>query len=160
MAAALDLHQLGAGHLGHAAGARDGLNAIVGAVNDEHRAADAAIHLLADVERRRDGARRRGVHQRRAVGLGRPFDAVLELLARVRLGKHVLEEEAREIGVVAQPVLAVVLVPALELIVPGREMGRRHVGMARADGGGRADEDRRARALRVMRRKHRGEPAP
>ena len=49
-----------------------------------------------------------------------PADAVLDLLGRVRLGEDLREEELEEVGVVAQPVVAVVLRPALvgvELLV-------------------------------------------
>ena len=50
-----------------------------------------------------------------------PADAVLDLLRRVRLPEHLREEELDEAAVVAQPVVPVVLRPALvrvELVLP------------------------------------------
>ena len=42
-----------------------------------------------------------------------PADAVLDRLGRVRLGEHLRDEELEEVAVVAEPVVAVVLRPAL-----------------------------------------------
>ncbi len=52
-------------------------------------------------------------------------DAVLDLLGRVRLGEDLREEEGQEAGVVAQPVVAVVLGPPLVGVQLGVEGGRR-----------------------------------
>ena len=51
--------------------------------------------------------------QRLGVGLERPADAVLDLLGRVRLGEALAKKNSRKSAVVAQPVVAVVLRPAL-----------------------------------------------
>ena len=64
-------------------------------------------------ERRRDQRLRRRLEA--------PAHAVLDRLGRVRLVEHLREEELEEAAVVAQPVVAVVLRPALvgvELLVP------------------------------------------
>ena len=105
--------------------ARIGLDLVVVAVDHQQRAADLAIHRLADIERRRDRPRLHGLDQHRAGGLARPVDAVLDLLGRVRLGEDVADEVLGEIRIVGEPVVAVVLVPALERLAlrPGNACG-------------------------------------
>ena len=116
--------------------------------------------------------------QRLRRGLQTPADAVLDLLGRVRLGEDLREEEGQEAGVVAQPVVAVVLGPPLvgvQLVVergrrpcPRRLGGERHrrpdedgtldpVRMVRPPAAGRAgrpssDRPRRLRSVSVASR--------
>ena len=97
-----------------------GLDAVVVAVDHQHGAADLAIHGFADVERRRNRPRLHGLGQHRPRGLAGPFDAVLDLLGRMRLGEDVAHEVLGEIRIVRQPVVAVVLVPALEPLALGQ----------------------------------------
>ena len=117
--------------LGHGLRARIGLDLVVVAMDHQQRAADLAIHRLADVERRRDRACLHRLDQHGTGGVARPIDAVLDLLGRMRLGADVADEVLGEIGIVRQPVLAVVFVPALEPFAPGQEMLRRQIGIGR-----------------------------
>ncbi len=77
----------------------------------------------------------------------RPGDAVLDLLGRVRLREDLAEEELEEAAVVAQPVVPVVLRPALvgvELLVEGAAPARVGSGGA-MNGTVRADQHRAER---------------
>ena len=90
---------------------------------DEHRAADAATQVARRVliEHLPELCRDERLSRR----LEPPADAVLDRLRRVRLREHLREEELEEACVVAEPVVAVVLRPALvgvELLVPGIEL--------------------------------------
>ena len=92
---------------------------VVGALDHEHRAADAAAELAHGLLVEASPPLRRD--ERLGRRLEAPADAVLDRLRRVRLGEHLREEELEEAAVVAQPVVAVVLRPALvgvELLVP------------------------------------------
>jgi hypothetical protein len=94
-----------------------------------------------------------------------PADAVLGGLGRVRFGEHLGEEELEEAAVVAQPVVAVVLRPALisaELLVPALRRavhwccGERQV-WGVEDGSGhqvRVPGCQQQRALRAERQRH------
>ncbi len=147
-------HQLGIGEFGHRLAARIGLQPVVVTVDHQHRTADLAVHRLAEIELRCDRPRLDDAGQYGAGGLGGPFDAVLDLPGRVRVGKDVANEELREVGIVGQPVLAVVLVPAVEILTPGRKMRRRHVGVSRPDSGRGSGQDERGDAVGMIRRDH------
>ena len=76
----------------------------------------------------------------------------------MRLGEDVADEVLGEIGIVRQPVVAIVLVPAFEPLALGREMlaasGRDSCGPMVADG---ADQDRGLHALGMVRGQHAGD---
>ena len=83
-----------------------------------------------------------GVGERLGIGLERPADAVLDLLARVRLGEALGEEELKEAQVVPLPVVAVVLGPvavAREWLVEGMHLPLRMAG-GEADRGTDVDD--------------------
>ena len=153
VAGALEQDELPAGQLceRHATVVAD--DVVVRPVHDEHRAA----HLPA-------GRLDLGlVRQARGEGLAcdqhlrgrvvREGDEVLDLLRRVRLREDLTDEEVDEAVVVAQPVVLVVLRPALvggELLVPGVRGAR---GIRRDDERDcAADEHRPENALRMPRR--------
>ena len=71
-----------------------------------------------------------GLGQHRAGGVARPVDAILDLLGRVRFGIDIANEMLGEIGIVRQPVLAVVFVPALEPLLLRVEMLWSRIGIA------------------------------
>ena len=82
-----------------------------------------------------------GERERLRRRLQAPPDAVLDLLGRVRLGEHLPEEELEEVAVVLEPVVAVVLGPALvglERLVERRRDARGVLG----ERGGGGDEHR------------------
>ena len=135
------------------------LDLVVVAVDGEQRTGDLAVHRLADVERRHDRARLDRLHQHRPVGLAGPADAVLDLLGRMRLGEDVADEVLGEVGIVDQPVRAIVLVPALELLLLRLEMLRRHVGMRGPDQRRGAGQDGGLHPLGMMGREHAGDQA-
>ena len=138
VAAALDGDQHAAGQLGHRRTDGQGSQPVVVPVDDQHRAADPAqdgLHLLP--------ARRLGSQLGQDEGLGGrlqpPADHVLDLLGGVGLGEDLAGEELEEAPVVAQPVVAVELGPALvgverlvERVGPPR-VGRGDEGDARVD---------------------------
>ena len=74
------------------------------------------------------------VGERVGLDLEPPSDAVLDLLRRVRLGEHAIEEELEEVLVVLVPVVAVVLRPAFGRRQPflERVLRRARHGPARA----------------------------
>ena len=110
---ALHHHQLAAGRLGHRAAARERPDAVVVAVQDEHRAGDA----LAERGEPRPVVHQLPAEMRQGERVGRrveaPADAVLDLLRRVRLAERLAEEELEELAVVLEPERAVPLRPAL-----------------------------------------------
>ena len=120
VAAARKGHQLRFSGLGHGFGAGIGLQLIVITVDHQHRTADLAIHRLADIELRYNRPRLHDPGQHGAGGFAGPFDAVLNLLGRVWIAKDVANEKFCKIGIVGQPVLAVVLVPAFKLLLFGQ----------------------------------------
>ena len=92
----------------------------------------------------------RGQHERLGCRLEPPADRVVERLGRVRLGEHLAEEELEEVAVVRQPVVAVVLLPALVGLarrIPVERVARRD---DPAERHGRADEDGGLDAVRVV----------
>ena len=134
---AADRDELAAGQLreGHAGRVR--ADAVVVAVDDEHGRGDPgtdgseALELTGLLSTRR-------IDQYRRWDLLAPLDAVLDLLGGVGLAEHLGEEELGEVAVVLQPVVAVVLGPAV---------GRVEFGIERVDG-----------ALHVPGRERRGRP--
>ena len=154
--AARNGEQLRSRQLGHHLGARMGLDLVVVAVDQQQWAADLAIHALAHVEVRRDRPCLDGLDQHGTLRFARPLDAVLDLPGGVRLGADVADEMLGEVGVLGEPVGAIVFVPAFEPIALGNEMLWRHVGIAGADGGHGADQDRGLHALGVVGGEHGG----
>ena len=136
-----------------------GLDLVVVAVDRQHGAADAAVHRLGDVEGGHDAAGLDGLHDHRAGGLVGPGDAVLDLLGRMRLGEDARDEVLGEVGIVGEPVGAVVLVPALEGLARRQEVFRRHVAVARPDNSRHARQDRGLGALGMIGRDAAGEQA-
>jgi hypothetical protein len=159
VARAVEHHEVAAGglrELDPAAGTGD---RVLGALDHEHRAADATGQLARAVTVEALGELR--CDERLRARLEPPPDAVLYRLRRVRLREHSREEELEEAAVVPEPVVAVVLRPALvgvELLVPGEEpigrtLSQRH---RRADEHGSLDPFRllgrqQQRALRAHR---------
>ena len=154
MAAARKGHQLRFSGLGHGFGAGIGLQLIVITVDHQHRTADPAIHRLAHIELRYNRPRLHDPGQHGAGGFASPFDAVLNLLGRVWIAEDVANEKFCKVGIVGQPVLAVVLVPTVKLLLFGHKMRRRHVGVARPDSRRGSGQDNGCNALRMMRRDH------
>ena len=108
-----------AGHLGERDPAARSGDASLGALDDE-RGGSCTRAASSRASRRRSGPPVRG-DERLGRRLETPAHAVLDRLGRVRLGEHLREEELEEAAVVPQPVVAVVLRPALvgvELLVP------------------------------------------
>jgi hypothetical protein len=163
MARALQQGELAAGRLGECDPATLASDRVGGALDHQHRAADTAAQpargLL--VEHIGEFGRDEGLRRR----VQAPADAVLSWLGRVRFGEHLGEEELQEAPVVAQPVVAVVLRPALigaELLVPvvrravHRRCGERQ-GWGDEDGSGhpvRVPGRQQQRALRPERQRH------
>jgi hypothetical protein len=90
-----------------------------------------------------------GQRQRLARRLEPPADTVLDLLGRVRLGEHLREEELEEVAVVLEPVVLVVLRPALvglERLVERRLNAR----AVHAERRGRRDEHRAVDPVGVL----------
>ena len=145
---ALERHELPAGLLRHPLARRHHPHRVVGAVDHEHRARDpvaqagelvGVFELAAQVRERQRLARR----------LEAPADAVLDLLRRVRLGEGLREEELEEVAVVLEPVVAVVLRPALVRLQ--RLVERRlHARPVHAERRGRRDEHGAVHALGVL----------
>ena len=123
VAAARDGYELAAGELGDELAAGMELDLVVVAMDRQYRTADLAVHRLGDVEFRQDGPRFHRPGQHRAAGVEGPVETILDLLGRVRLGVDVPDEVLGEVGIVGQPVRAVVLVPAHRLFTAGRACG-------------------------------------
>ncbi len=153
-----DGDELAAGQLGEGHAGRVRTDAVVVAVDDEHGRGDSRADGAEALELAGLLAPRR-IDQHRRWDLLAPLDAVLDLLGRVRLVEHLGEEELGEVAVVLQPVVAVVLGPAVgrvdfgiegvdrALHVPGRERRRRSDGDEPVDAlgvvGGELDTPRR-----------------
>ena len=117
------------------------------AMDDQHRAVQVPRQLAQGASVAVDRAIRRG-YQRLGVGVERPFHAVLDGLARVRLRKASRDKPLRELGVVPSPMGPVhVSPPAIHRQRALKEVGERHrieqhrplrrgVGEQRADEGG------------------------
>ena len=86
-------------------------------------------------------------------------DAVLDLLGRVRLAEDVFDEMLGEVGIVRQPVGAIVLVPALECLPLRQEVLGRHVAVVRPDDSRHARQDRSLGALGMIGGEAAGEQA-
>ncbi len=97
----------------HAYAALELDDAVVGAVDDHHRAAQVPQERLDLLGAREARCRAARGDQRLRVRVEAPGDAVLDLLRRVRLGEHLAEEELEEPAVVPQPEVPVELRPAL-----------------------------------------------
>ncbi len=140
-----------------------GLDLVVVAMDCQHRTADPAIHQLGDIERRHDGARFNCLDQHRAIGVAGPGDAFLDLPRRVRLGEDVPDEMLGEVGIVGQPVRAIVFVPAhwlpIGALLPGHEMLLRHVLVGGPDDRRRTGQDGSLHPFRMVRGQHAGEQA-
>ena len=156
MARSLQLHVLPVRVLGERLAAGRGDDGVRPALDDEQRAGHAPGELarLLGIE----PARLVRQHERLGRRLESPADGVLDGLRRVRLGEDLPHEELDEAGVVAQPVVLVVLRPALvgvELVLEGVHQPvrvRRASTRIR-----RADEDGRVHALGMLGRQE--EPA-
>src|SRR2546421_6230998 len=112
MSASLDGHQRPARKLGQPGTSREGVEGILIAVDDKHRAAYAASEFLGSLF----------VHYERSIlvcdqhlwcCLKPPAHHVLDLLGGVRLGEDLGHEEFEKAPVVLEPVVAIVLGPAL-----------------------------------------------
>ena len=113
---------------------------VVGPVDHQHGTRDALAEAR-ELRRIVQPAAEIGERQRLRRRLQAPPDAVLDLLGRVRLGEHLPEEELEEVAVVLEPVVAIVLGPALvgrQRLVERRRDARSVLGER---GGGR-DEHR------------------
>ena len=113
---------------------------VVGPVDHQHGARDALAEAR-ELRRIVQLAAEIGERERLRRRLQAPPDAVLDLLGRVRLGEHLPEEELEEVAVVLEPVVAVVLGPALvglERLVERRRDARGVLG----ERGGGGDEHR------------------
>ena len=160
VAAAGNRHELGVlDQLGHGLGPSRRLDMIVLAVDQQDRTADLAIHRLADVERRRDRPRLHRLGQHLAGGVGRPGEAVLDLLGRMRLGEDVAHEVLGEVGIVGQPMRAVELFPTFEALALGEEMLGAHVGILGPDGRHGAGQDGGLHPFGMVRGQDGGEQA-
>ena len=110
--AALDDHERRARSARRAAASARRLAVVVGAVDEQHRAADG--RQTASI-----GARSSANAAPLSASIAsmdpsqRPADRVVDRLGRVRLGRDLVEEEAGEARVVPPPVVAVELRPAL-----------------------------------------------
>jgi hypothetical protein len=114
MPRALERDERPAGQLGDGDGALARLAPVELAVDDEHRAANAAAQraglLLARKRQRRLLVRE---DERLGASVQAPPDTVLDVLRRVRLWKLLGEEELEEAAIVPTPVVDVALSPAL-----------------------------------------------
>jgi hypothetical protein len=114
MPGALERDERPAGQLGDGGGALARLAPVELAVDDEHRAANAAAQraglLLARKRQRRLLVRE---DERLGASVQAPPDTVLDVLRRVRLWKLLGEEELEEAAIVPTPVVDVALSPAL-----------------------------------------------
>jgi hypothetical protein len=135
-----------------------GLDLIVVAVDEQHRATDFAVHRLTDIERGRDIARFDRLDQRRPVGSGGPIDAVLDLPGGMRFAADVADEELGKIRIVLQPIRTVEFVPAFVAVAFGlEEGGGKPRGVRRSDRRDRTGKDSRPNAPRVVCREDGGE---
>jgi hypothetical protein len=111
---ALERDERATGQLGDSDGALARLAPVELAVDDEHRAANAAAQraglLLARKRQRRLLVRE---DERLGASVQAPPDTVLDVLRRVRLWKLLGEEELEEAAIVPTPVVDVALSPAL-----------------------------------------------
>jgi hypothetical protein len=138
-------------------GERDALrmrpNRVLVAVHDEHRAAHARAQLgELDPGRQLDPVH--VVGDRLGRRFERPADAVLDLLRRMRFREALPEEVLEEGAVVAQPVVVVVLGPALIRLKRFVERIDGALGERRCERDRRPDEGRAGHALRVLRGEH------
>ena len=145
---ALHRNERPAGHVRELLADDRGPDRVVGAVDDEHGTRNApaqARELVAVVQLPPEVCQGQGLGR----GLEAPAHAVLDLLGRVRLGEHLAEEELQEVAVVLEPVVAVVLAPAVVglLRLVERLAGAREVLGERR---GRPDERRALHALRML----------
>jgi hypothetical protein len=114
MPRALERDEPPAGQLGDGDGALARLAPVELAVDDEHRAANAAAQrarlLLARKRQRRLHIRE---HERLGASVQAPLDTVLDVLRRVRLRNLLGEEELEKAAIVPTPVVDVPPGPAL-----------------------------------------------
>jgi hypothetical protein len=114
MPRALERDERPTGQLGNGDGALARLAAVELAVDDEHRAANAAAQraglLLARKRQRRLLVRE---DERLGASVKAPLDTVLDVLGRVRLWNLLGEEELEEAAIVPTPVVDVAFRPAL-----------------------------------------------
>ena len=129
---------------GAAVGGNEG---VLVALDHEHGAADAGHQLVRG--RLVESGRPHRELERVGCRLERPADAVLDLLRGVRLREAASEEELQEAGIVALPVVAVLLRPAL---VGRKRLGEGHHPLRprRRDRERRRHEDGADEALRVV----------
>ena len=113
VAAARDRHELRPRHLGDKLRASMRYDVIIVAVDHQNRAAYSAIHCLADVKCRVVSSLD-GVDEHLATRPACPFDAILDLLGRVRFGEDVADEVLGKVSIVGKPVTAVPLFPAFK----------------------------------------------
>src|SRR5215208_5226869 len=138
VARAREHHEIAAGGLRERDPAPGAGDRVLGALDHQHRATHPPGQLESGLTVEVLGELRG--YQRLGAGLEAPADAVLDRLRRMRLREHLREEELEEAAVVLQPVVAVVLRPALvafELLVPG--VGPTYRSLAERNRG--ADED-------------------
>ncbi len=96
---------------------------------------------------------------RLGAGLHGPADGVLDLLGRVRLAEQLVEEEAHVAVPVLEPVVPVLLVPALVHVENGIEVTGAGRVRGRDEGCPRRDADHTEHALGMRRRGDQGPPA-
>src|SRR5439155_8610318 len=115
MTRAFEHDEVASGLFGHCLAARDGRDRVPIAVDHEYgtpHATGERARLLGG----QPGPILRG-DERLSVRLETPADAVLDRLRRVWLGEDLRDEELDEVAVIAKPVVAVVLGPALVRVV-------------------------------------------
>ncbi len=151
VAGAFERDERAAGGLGERGALGVRADAVGVAVDDERGAAHARGRVREGLQPAQ-AERRGGVGERLGVGLERPFDAVLDLLGRVRLVEHLGEEELQEPAVVLAPVVAVVHRPrvggAAQVVLEAR--ADRALREARRERHRRADVGDAADALGVV----------
>ena len=131
VAAALDGHERATGRRGERGALRVRTNRVLVAVDHQDRAADARAELVARPDPRQP-QRLLGVDQGLRVGLEPPGDEILDQLGRVWLRDALPEEVLEEFRVVLEPVVTVVLGPALVGVEPLVEVVHGPLGVRRA----------------------------
>jgi hypothetical protein len=152
VATALDQHEGRLGQLGEPPADAVRAHPVVGPVDHEHRTPDLATGVLERLASHPVAAKasRRRVDQHLWIRGGRPGQPILTLLGRVRLGEHLAEEEVPEVvEVTFEPVVPVVLRPALGRVQPFLEAVVLSSWLGDLDTTGRRDRHDPRDALRV-----------
>ena len=126
-------------------------------MDNKDRAANFLVHCFANIELRTHHSRFDGVDQYGSGSFVGPLEPIFDLLGRMRIGQNVTDEVVGKIRIAREPVVAVILIPALPRLPLCKEMLLTQIWVAWPDARCGTGQHGGFHALGVVCRKNAGE---